>query len=258
MRRNGGIIGPRQSPTFIDAKGIWDTHDQSIYRRTGTFPRIGSIGNVFLNGSLFPQSISEGSALTYLVQTTGIPDGETIDWQVQSVAGTVTSADFSGDLANMSGTVTVNSNSATLTGGLAIEGGTENESFRVQFRPSNSGQDWSLGNSPTCVIVDVNLTFYYGSAITDSNVIYDNSNIFFYRNTMTGSSTGTTDGFVWKEFLDHILLLFKFDNRRRVIKKFQYMYRKVRLIIGILIKFKVLVFKLYYGFKMFYTCKLFL
>ena len=48
------------------------------------------------------------------------------------------------------------------------------------------------------------MIFYYGSSTSDSNVVYEDGNVFFYRNTMTGSSTGTTDGFVWKEFLDHM------------------------------------------------------
>lgn len=155
MRRNGGIIGPRQSPTYTDAKGIWDTHDQNIYRRTGAFPRIGSIGNVTLNGSTSPQSISEGASLTFVASTSGIPDGQTLDWQVLNVSGVITSTDFTGTLANLGGTVAVSNNSATVTGGLAIQGGTENDAFRVQFKPSNSGQDWSLGNSPVCTIVDV-------------------------------------------------------------------------------------------------------
>ena len=204
VRRNGGIIGERQTPTYADAKGIWDMHDQSTFHKEGIFPRIGSVGNVSLNGSTSPQSISEGSALSFIAFTTGIPDGGTLNWQIQQVSGLVTSADFTGDLANIVGTVTVNSNSATLTGGLAMGGGIENDSFRVQFRPSNSGNDWSLGNSPVCSVVDVAQTFYYGSATTNSNVVYDDGNVFFYRNTMTGSSTGTTDGFVWKEFLDHM------------------------------------------------------
>ncbi len=204
MRRNGGIIGSKQDPSLADAKGIWDIHDQTIYRKTGTFPRIGSIGNVTLNGSTSPQSISEGASLTFVASTSGIPDGETLDWQVYSVAGTLTSADFTGAIANLSGTVTVGSNQAQVTGGLTLSGGTENESFRVQFRPSNSGQDWSLGNSPVCTIVDVTLTFYSGSATTDSNVVYENDSQFFYRNTMTSTSSGNTDGFVWKEFLDHM------------------------------------------------------
>ena len=98
MRRNGGIIGPRQSPTYTDAKGIWDTHDQNIYRRTGTFPRIGSIDTITLNGSSSsPQSINEGTSLTFVVSTSGIPNGETIKWQVYNVSGGVTSADYTGD-----------------------------------------------------------------------------------------------------------------------------------------------------------------
>ena len=154
VKRNGGIIGRRQDPSITGAKGIWDIHDQYTYRKVGIFPQIGSIGNVTLNGSTSPQSVNEGSTLTYVVSTTNIPDDQTIDWEIVSVVGTVSSADFTGDLNSMSGTLTVSGNSATLTGGLVASDGTENEAFKIQFKPSNSGE---IPNafSPTATITDV-------------------------------------------------------------------------------------------------------
>jgi hypothetical protein len=154
VRRNGGIIGRRQDPSVTGAKGIWDTYDQYTYRKVGIFPQIGSIGNVTLNGSTSPQSVNEGSTLTYVVSTTNIFDEQTIDWEIVSVVGTVSSADFTGDLASMSGTITINSNSATLTGGLVASDGAEGEAFKIQFKPSNSGEAFTAF-SPTATITDV-------------------------------------------------------------------------------------------------------
>jgi len=154
VRRNGGIIGERQIPTPADAKGIWDMHDQSTFRKKGIFPQIGAIGNVTLNGSTSPQSVNEGSTLTYIVSTTDIPDDQTIDWEIVSVVGTVSSADFTGDLNSMSGTLVVSGNSATLTGDLVQSDGTENEAFKIQFKPSNSGETFTAF-SPTATITDI-------------------------------------------------------------------------------------------------------
>jgi hypothetical protein len=152
--RNGGVIGKHIEPTISSAVGIWDCHDNSTYHREGSFPNLGRVDSVLINSSASNQSIAEGSAITCTIQTLGMANGQTINYEVVSVTGTVSSADFSGGLNSLTGTATVSSNSATVTGALVMNDGSETESFKIRVKPSNGGDDLFV-DSPTITITNV-------------------------------------------------------------------------------------------------------
>tara|TARA_R100001443_G_scaffold80256_2_gene87341 strand:+ start:3096 stop:4241 length:1146 start_codon:yes stop_codon:yes gene_type:complete len=151
--RNGGVIGKKIEPTTSSAVGIWDCHDNSLYHREGTFPNLGRVDSVVINGSGSNQSIAEGTQITCAIQTLGMIDGQTVSYEVVSVTGTVSAADFSGGLNSLTGTATVSSNSATVTGALVPSDGSETESFKIRVKPSNGGDDLFV-DSPTITITD--------------------------------------------------------------------------------------------------------
>ena len=154
MIRNGGVIGKKIEPTISSAVGIWDCHDNSTYHREDSFPNLGRVDSVLINSSASNQSIGEGSAITCTIQTLGMANGQTVNYEVVSVTGTVSSADFSGGLNSLTGTATVSSNSATVTGTLVPNDGSETESFKIRVKPSNGGDDLFV-DSPTITITDV-------------------------------------------------------------------------------------------------------
>ena len=153
MIRNGGVIGKKIEPTISSAVGIWDCHDNSTYHRQGIFPNLGRVDSVVINSSGSNQSIAEGTAITCTIQTLGMADGQTVSYEVVSVTGTVSAADFSGGLNSLTGTATVSSNSATVTGALVPSDGSETESFKIRVKPSNGGDDLFV-DSPTITITD--------------------------------------------------------------------------------------------------------
>ena len=86
MKRNSGIIGPKQTVTSDAANGIFDTFDQ--FRNSSVWPK--AIGYV----SISPNSgtVLENSIVNLSFTTTGITVNTTLYWTI--LHGTTTSADF--------------------------------------------------------------------------------------------------------------------------------------------------------------------
>ena len=92
-------------------------------------------------------NIDEGSALTFTVATTGIPDGQTLSWEVDNV--TSSNADF----ANINGTFSTSNNGGTFTVTPVADATTEGaETFTVTVTwtvPQNGGGENATSSSVT-------------------------------------------------------------------------------------------------------------
>jgi len=111
-----------------------------------------------LSYSIVPNvtSVNEGSSVTFTVTTQGVLDGTTLFWTTQTVSGTVNTSDFT-DSA-VSGSFTINNNTATITRTLRNDTATEGtESFILNIR-TGSTSGTIVANSSTITINDTSLT----------------------------------------------------------------------------------------------------
>jgi hypothetical protein len=99
-------------------------------------------------------SVSEGGGVVFTVTTTNVANGTTLFW---STTGTnVTNSDFTD--AAVSGTITINNGSATITRTLANDATTEGtESFQIQVRTGSTGGT-VVATSSSVTINDTSLT----------------------------------------------------------------------------------------------------
>ena len=97
-------------------------------------------------------AVNEGSAVTYTITTTGIPDGTTYYW---TTAGTTVASDFTP--ATISGSVVITNNTGTVTRTLMEDLSTEGaETIIFQLRrDSISGQ--IMATSPTVDVADTSI-----------------------------------------------------------------------------------------------------
>ena len=97
-------------------------------------------------------SRNEGLSVTFTVTTTNVTNGTVLYWTTNAVTGIVDSSDFTD--AATSGTVTINSNSGTITRTLRSDGITEgSESFQLQIR-TGSTSGTIVATSSTITIND--------------------------------------------------------------------------------------------------------
>jgi len=144
-----------------------------------------TIGDTSLNPtySVSPStsSVNEGSAVTFTVTTTDVPNGTTLYWSTNTVSGTVNASDFSD--AATSGSFTITSGSGTVVRTLANDTTTEgSESFQLQIR-TGSTSGTIVATSSTVTINDTSLTPFNasGGSISDSGGVR--------RHTFTGPGT---------------------------------------------------------------------
>ena len=180
MRRNSGIIGPKQSTSTTAASGIHDTFDQYNSKKDDKWPQfqVESISNS--NGT----ALNEETNNTITVTTSGVPNSTTLYYTIATVSGTtLTSADFT--TGDISGSFTITSNSGSFI--LRPKGDDLSESnvAKVQIRRgSTSGE--ILGESENLTIADAaaqsgspffNWRYYaYGSSIGTTYVYWRQTN----------------------------------------------------------------------------------
>ena len=136
------------------------------------------LGGVLLNGQspssgpsyfVTPSvtSVNEGSIVTFVVNTTNVADATDLYWTLGGVSGTVTSNDFT---TSVSGTLTINSDTGntnvTIKNDLTTEG---SETFVLQLRTgSTSGP--VVATSSNVTINDTSLTPAYTVSLSPSTV----------------------------------------------------------------------------------------
>ena len=180
MRRNSGIIGPKQSTSTTAASGIHDTFDQYNSKKDDKWPQfqVESISNS--NGT----ALNEETNNTITVTTSGVPNSTTLYYTIATVSGTtLTSADFT--TGDISGSFTITSNSGSFVLRPVGDDLSESNVAKVQIRRgSTSGE--ILGESENLTIADAaapvgepkfNWRYYaYGSSIGTTYVYWRQTN----------------------------------------------------------------------------------
>jgi hypothetical protein len=101
-------------------------------------------------------TLSEGSTVTFGIVTTNVANGTQLYWTLQSTLGTINAGDFVGGAIN--GSVTITSNSASLSLTLSLDSLTEgSEAFYVQLRVGSLGGT-VVASSSTVTILDTSTT----------------------------------------------------------------------------------------------------
>jgi hypothetical protein len=180
MRRNSGIIGPRQNTSTTAASGIHDTFDQYNLKKDGNWPQfqVESISNS--NGT----ALNEETNNTITVTTSGVPDSTTLYYTIATVSGTtLTSADFT--LGDVSGSFTITSNSGSFVLKPTGDDLSESNVAKVQIRRGSTSGD-ILGESQNLTIADAaaptgspffNWRYYaYGQSIGTTYVYWRQTN----------------------------------------------------------------------------------
>jgi hypothetical protein len=143
-----------------------------------------------LSYSIVPNvtSVNEGSSVTFTVTTTGVLSGTTLFWTTNVASGTVNASDFTD--AVVSGSFTINNNTATITRTLTSDVTTEGaESFQLQVRTgSTSGTVVATSSTVTINDTSVNATY----AITPNVSSVNEGGSVTFTVTTTGVANGTT------------------------------------------------------------------
>ena len=173
MRRNSGIIGPKQNISTTAASGVYDTFDNYNAMIDDDWPlpeKVLSVTNS--NGT----ALNEETDNTITVSTEAISDNTTLYYTVATVSGpTLASADFT--TGDVSGSFTINSNSGSFILRPAGDDLSESNVVKIEIRRgSTSGE--ILGESANLTIAD---------AATASGAPFFNWRYYAY-----GQSIGTT------------------------------------------------------------------
>lgn len=106
MAYNGNIIGPKNEPDFFRGNGIWNHNSIEHWQKQGKwyFNRTAIVSST---------SITEGDTFTATINTQGVPDGMYIYWTINTISGTISTADFA-DL-ELTGYKVMSNNTATIT-----------------------------------------------------------------------------------------------------------------------------------------------
>ena len=199
MRRNSGIIGPKQSISTTAASGIHDTFDQYNSKKDDKWPQfqVESVSNS--NGT----ALNEETDNTITVTTSGVPDSTTLYYTIATVSGTtLTSADFT--TGDVSGSFTISSNSGSFVLRPVGDDLSESNVAKVQIRRGSTSGD-ILSESENLTISDAapsgapefNWKYYaYGSTIGTTYVYWRQTNgtVTLLRSIsgqQQGSSTST-------------------------------------------------------------------
>ena len=174
LNSNSGYSGVKVQPDTFDFKGVHSLQNYHILCGEGHVAGPPSIDSVVAtNGT---NSWQEGSAPSFTVTTTGLPNGTAVFWTVTGVSpAPIVAADFSTN--TLTGSVTATNNSATISLGTLISASTLDEGdeyFKVDCALSNGGT--VLASSVTQTVTDstgpyVAVEFVSGGAFkTGSNM----------------------------------------------------------------------------------------
>lgn len=127
-------------------------------------------------------SINEGASKSFIITTTNVPDGTVLYWSTETVTGTITSADFTD--SSLTGSVTINSSSGTITRTAAADAFTEGaESFLLRLR-TGSVSGTIVATSSTTSINDTSITFVFGGSVSGYSSGGGNPNVSTTLNTI--------------------------------------------------------------------------
>ena len=172
---------------FISRVGGSYQSDPSARRRQ--IIRSSSLGQI-IAATISPStsSLNEGSSVVFTVTTTNVSNGTTLYWTTNAVSGTIDTSDFS-DSA-VSGSFTINNNTATITRTLRSDATTEgSESFQLQIR-SGSISGTIIATSSTITVGDTSLTpTYFVNPVVSS---VDEGSSVNFTVTTTNIANGTT------------------------------------------------------------------
>lgn len=103
-----------------------------------------------------PTTVNEGQTVTFTVNTTEVPDNTTLFWTTVQIQGTITTGDFTDN--SLSGSVTINGNTGSISRGIRNDNLTEGtERFRLDLRTGSTGGP-VVASSATVTINDTSLT----------------------------------------------------------------------------------------------------
>jgi uncharacterized cupredoxin-like copper-binding protein len=132
-------------------------------------------------------TLNEGDSVTFTVTTSGLANGTTLYWTLNSVSGEVNGTDFSDSLS--SGSFTVNSNSATIVRTLSSDLRTEGtESFNLSIR-TISITGTVVATTPTVTITDTSLSPV--ASISPSATTVNEGDTVTFTVNMTNFTSGT-------------------------------------------------------------------
>lgn len=127
-----------------------------------------------------PSSINEGQTLTITINSTGVVNGTTVYWEIKAT-DSIVAADFT---TAMTGTATINSNTATVSIDVSADTATEG-SERLEFILKNSTGDILAQTS--VVILDTSTGAQVSKQVwfTDSNMTQLDDNPLYYLGFLT-------------------------------------------------------------------------
>ena len=153
MRRNSGIIGPKQTISLNNAPGVHEIFDHYNCKVDNAWPLVKKATSITgSNGSNF----DEGTGNTFTVQTEGFDNGDTVYYSIATVSGTaLQGADF--DTGSLTGSFTVDSSGVgafTITP--VADGVAENNTCKIEIR-RDSVSGTIIGESATLTMADAAL-----------------------------------------------------------------------------------------------------
>ena len=168
-------------------------------------------------------SINEGSSMTFTVNTTGVPNGSTLYYDLIGVTGTLQNVDFDSPIRLTNNTFTVTNNTATVTLLPAIDGTNDSDTFKIGIKLSTSGS-YVLESSiitindvfalipnintmktianagatrritaPSNVSLGDYLLIYAGATFTSSTTLYNDVDPAAAAGQLSGASTSTAN-----------------------------------------------------------------
>jgi len=170
MKRNSGIIGPRQTPTSITSTGVFDIFDVYNLKNLNSWPFVYTI-SVSLNGGTWYENTQNSISITASGLEAGV--SVTVYWEIMHLS--TTSSDFVG---STSGSITLTGSNSTAISIITQYIGNPAKSTRqwlVRFRKNNASGEILLDTN-TFSTPAVSLTSYwtYGSSVNEGSGNYLN------------------------------------------------------------------------------------
>lgn len=133
-------------------------------------------------------SVNEGSSVTITVNTTNVINGTVLYWGTEAVTGTINASDFND--STLVGSVTINSNTATITRTLSSDVSFNEgaESFTIKLY-TDSGRTTTVATTSTITINDTSARTY--SMSVSSSSVNEGSSV-----TITVTTTNVANGTV--------------------------------------------------------------
>jgi hypothetical protein len=184
MRRNSGLIGPKLKVNNVATSGIYDLLDNYNARLGDKWPQTKKISSVVVSD----YSPDEGDTLTWTINTEGYLDNDTLYYSVETVSGSMTTADFLD--GSLTGSFQISSDVGSFEKMLTTDPTgvpDENDVFRVHIRADSiSGTILATTNNITITDINVDADWRSPSTSTSTNSTYDAGpiNIWFRRSVI--------------------------------------------------------------------------